>query len=219
LVKVIPNPIDTGIFSPPSQRHRAPGEPLILYAGRVHPEKGVHLLIEAFRLLHAEQWPVRLRILGPVDVHLGGGGEPYLYRLRAVAGSLPVEFCAPIFDKPALAAAYRSASVFCYPSLADTGESFGLAPLEAMATGLVPVVSNLACFRDFIDDGVTGIVFDHRASDPAGALADALRALLSDPERVCRMAGVAARVATRFGRQEIASQYLADFRQLTGASA
>jgi glycogen synthase len=39
--------------------------------------------------------------------------------------------------------------------VAETGEAFGVAPIEAMAYGCAPLVSNLACFRDFIEDGVT----------------------------------------------------------------
>jgi glycosyltransferase involved in cell wall biosynthesis len=214
-VKVIPNPIDTSIFKPGARP--AGGVPTILYAGRVHPEKGVHLLIEAFRLLCAGQPHARLRILGPSEVRLGGGGEVYWNRLRAAAGTLPVEFCEPVFDKTRLAQIYQSASIFCYPSLAESGESFGLAPLEAMATALPPVVSDLACFRDFIVNGVTGVVFQHRAADPAAALAEALRPLLDDPAVARRMGEAAARTALRFGRREIAAEYLADFHQLVGS--
>jgi glycosyltransferase involved in cell wall biosynthesis len=46
--------------------------------------------------------------------------------------------------------------MFVYPCLAEQGETFGLAPLEAVACGAVPIVSDLSCFGDFITPGVNG---------------------------------------------------------------
>ena len=46
------------------------------------------------------------------------------------------------------------------------GAYFGISSVNwAIATGLPPVVSGLAVFRDFLTDGETGVVFDHRAAD------------------------------------------------------
>src|SRR5205085_1652986 len=176
-VKVIPYPA-------PKSRENSPPAPardrskIILYVGRVHPEKGVHLLVEAFaqhaRTLFAD-W--RLMITGPAETEFGGGGEAYLASLKSSAEGTSTTFSGPVFDPAKLEQKYRSARVFVYPSLAETGESFGLAPLEAMTHGCAVLVSDLACFRDFIRDGHTGIVFDHRSANPVSALATALQKL------------------------------------------
>ncbi len=213
-VRIISNPINTVLFKPPERRRDFSGERLILYMGRVHPEKGVHLLVQAFGALRPVERRLRLRIIGPSAVDQGGGGKTYLAELQRAAEGLPVDFFGPIADPGLLAEALRQGHYFCYPSLAEMGETFGVAPLEAMATGLVPVVSSLACFRDFIDDGENGLYFDHRAPDAAARLANALEQLVSDEVRTRCLADNAAERALQFSYTKIAEQYLSDFESL-----
>jgi glycosyltransferase involved in cell wall biosynthesis len=74
---------------------------IVLYVGRVHPEKGVHLLAEAFaRLRRGEFADWKLIIVGSTDPREGGGGEAYLRRLRqsAAVARDRVVFRRPIFD-------------------------------------------------------------------------------------------------------------------------
>jgi glycosyltransferase involved in cell wall biosynthesis len=118
----------------------------------------------------------------------------------------------PVFDERELWARYRAARIFAYPSLAERGESFGLAALEAMASGCAVVVSDLACFRDFVRDGVNGAVFDHRGPNPAAALAERVRRLLAEPSQLAEHGARASRTAQRFGLPEVARQYLIDFQ-------
>lgn len=156
----------------------------------------------------------QLRIIGPQQENQGGGGEKYLRSLKSQAEKLNIEFLEPIFDVDKLAEAYRQADIFCYPSLAEKGESFGVAPLEAMASGLVPVVSDLSCFRDFIDEGKTGYFFDHRSSDAAKNLSEALTSLIINPEKTNQMSVKASQKASKFSYEQIASIYLSDFEKL-----
>jgi len=214
MTRIIPNTIDTTVFVPPAQPRNYQGVLTVLYAGRIHPEKGLHLLIAAFRIIARADSRLRLRIIGPVDIAYGGGGEDYFQKLNSLAGGSPVEFCPPQFDKHALVRVYQDAHYFCYPSLAESGESFGLAPLEAMSTGLVPIVSNLACFHDFVENGVTGIIFDHRASDPTSKLAEALAALIQEPELTKKIGERAVQCAKAFGKERIAAEHLRDFENL-----
>lgn len=209
--QVIPNPIDTQVFTPPAGGRRVKPDATVLYAGRVHPEKGVHLLIDAFAFLIQEFPEARLRIVGPFKESQGGGGHSYLESLRARSQGLNVEFAEPVFDVQRLAEAYRAADVFCYPSLAEKGESFGIAPLEAMATGLVPVVSALDCFRDFVVEDETGYFFDHRALNAAERLAEKLSSVIADPQRTGRMSRSAIQKAQQFSYQRVALTYLQDF--------
>jgi glycosyltransferase involved in cell wall biosynthesis len=213
-IRVIPNPIDTCVFSPPIAPRPVKENKTILYVGRIHPEKGIHLLLDAFTILSEQLPQVKLQILGPIKESQGGGGEDYLRTLQAKAQGLPVEFSPPIFELAKLADAYRAADLFCYPSLAEKGESFGVAPLEAMATGLVPVVSDLACFRDFIEDGKTGYFFDHRSPDAAKNLSTTLASAIFDFETTCRIAEKAAHKAAEFSHEKIALLYLEHFEKL-----
>jgi len=217
-VRVFPNPVDTRIMSPDDGPKKRDSR-VLLYVGRLHPEKGVHLLAAAFARIALRHPGWRLRIVGPWKFEEGGGGQAYVQRLRVTLKDVPSEIAEPQFDPAALASEYRAASLFCYPSLAEKGESFGLAALEAMACGVPTVVSALECFRDFVQDGSTGWVFDHKSADPEAALAEALDRAMADPERaldIGRRAGTAAR---EFGYAEVAARYLADFKELLEGSA
>jgi glycosyltransferase involved in cell wall biosynthesis len=212
-IRVFPNPVDTGIMYPDGTA-RAVEPRVLLYVGRLHPEKGVHLLAEAFARIAPNHPGWRLRIVGPWMLEEGGGGLPYANKLRHVLKGVPAEIVEPQFDPALLAKEYRAATLFCYPSLAERGESFGLAALEAMACGVAPLVSSLDCFRDFVRDGQTGWVFDHRASDPAAALTAALEAVMADPARALEIGGRAGQVASKYSYATVAENYLADFREL-----
>lgn len=205
---VLRYPIDLGRYRPPRAPRDYSGVITVLYVGRVHPEKGVDVLIEAFRLLIDTGRPARLRIVGPDAIALGGGGAAYGDRLRTLAANLPVEFVGAIREPERLASEYRNAHCFCYPSLAEHGEALGLAALEAMATGLPVVVSDLACFRDFIDADVSGLVFDHRGAAPAAELASALDRILRSPAQAQTLGERALEKARSFEFDVVARQYL-----------
>lgn len=213
LIHTIPNPLP---FLPPPLA-AAEREPVILYCGRLHPEKGIALLIEAFSLACARGlsgW--MLRLVGPADTAAGGGGLGWLENLlrRPNAAGLPIEWLGPIYDEHELLQHYQRAALFAYPSLAERGETFGLAPLEAMACGAVPIVSDLACFRDFITSGVNGEVFNHRAPDPAAQLAEAMLTLTSDSTRRSAMANAALAVRQSHHPATIAAEFLRCFEEL-----
>ena len=210
-VVAIPYPVAaTHPGNPPPLEKRAK---VILFVGRVHPEKGVHLLVEAFakkaRTVFAD-W--KLMIVGPAEEKYGGGGGAYLARLKRLArGTDNVVFHGAVFDPSLLEAEFRSARLFVYPSLAEKGEAFGLAPLEAMAHGCAVLVSNLKCFGDFIHDGETGFMFDHRAAEPASALGVIIEQLLVDQASLARVADFGYRKSAEYSLERVADQFLADF--------
>src|ERR1044071_5172724 len=99
-VRVIPNPLPH-----PGNSGEAPAqtgrEKIVLYVGRLHPEKGIGLLIDAFtRLDGARRSDWRLVIVGPAEAKYGGGGQSYLEQLKATAAKAGdrVEFHGPIFE-------------------------------------------------------------------------------------------------------------------------
>lgn len=213
----IPNPLPEA----PADFDLAPDETrpkCLLYTGRVHPEKGLDLLVAAIARLPEKVFAGwKLIVVGPSDAAAGGGGAEYLASLKNLAAAAPerIEWAGPTYDAARLAGYYRSASLFVYPSVAERGETFGLSPLEAMSHGCPALVSNLACFRDFIDDGTNGAIFDHRGADPAQALADALSQLIAAPEQIDRMRAAALAKAREYSVDRIAGLYLQDFQSLS----
>jgi glycosyltransferase involved in cell wall biosynthesis len=219
-VAVIPYPAPTPTIAgePASIGER---ENIILFVGRVHPEKGVHLLVEAFAGLSREiaaDW--RLSIVGPAEEELGGGGEFYLADLKRAAlnSAGTVFFHGPVFNPTHLEQHFRNARLFVYPSLAEQGESFGLAPLEAMAHGCAVMVSNLDCFGDFVRDCQTGFVFDHRSESPAQTLRQSLEAVIVDPTLLTRVAAAGYKTSSDYSVNRVADQFLHDFSSLVSQS-
>ncbi len=213
-VRVLPNALPFPIERTPS----ATRGKTLLFVGRVHPEKGIELFLRALAELPPralDGWKVK--IVGPHETGLGGGGEEFLRAMQSLgakSGAL-LEWVGKIFDPTALAAQYRGARLFIYPSIAETGEALPVAPLEAMAHGCAPIVSGLACFRDYIADNVNGFVFDHRAPEPAKALAARLVEVLQLPaDRVRRIGEAAQATAAEFSVENVASRYLEDFESL-----
>ncbi len=215
-VRVLPNALPFRIEpSPNVTRERA-----ILFVGRVHPEKGIELFLRALGQLPRESlgnWKVK--IVGPHETELGGGGEAFLRAMQALGreNGAPLEWFGKIFDPAALTAQYRSALLFIYPSVAETGEALPVAPLEAMANGCAPIVSGLECFRDYIADNVNGFVFDHRAAEPARSLATRLAEIFALPaEEISRVRQAAQIKVAEFAVENIAQRYLEDFASLLG---
>jgi glycosyltransferase involved in cell wall biosynthesis len=216
-VFVVGNPVDVDLFHPPVEPPTR-SQRTVAYHGRVHPEKGLHLLIEAFRRVLPQRPGLALKIIGPAEVEHGGGGPEYLRKLHAAAQGLAVEFCPPIRKPNELAQALRAADFYCYPSLADFGESFGVAPLEAMSCGLITIVSSLECFRDFTEHEVNAIVFEHRGDQAIDNLSQALLKATSDDPAIQILRQRAVERAAQFSYQAIAQQYLQRFRQVLNSN-
>jgi glycosyltransferase involved in cell wall biosynthesis len=210
-VRTIPNPLP---FVPDRPVKWDAKKRTVLYAGRIHPEKGIELLLEAWtrgrKAGRLEGW--RLELVGPTKVSEGGGGDGWAGALRERFAAPDVVWTPALYGEAALNRAYEAARVFVYPSLAERGETFGLAVLEAMAWGAVPVVSDLACFRDLVAPGRNGFVFDHRSADAAGALLDAIESASGDPARP--LAEEAVRVRETHSSAAIAGQFLDDFARV-----
>lgn len=198
----------------------SPDEVTLGFVGRIHQEKGLMLLADALRLLRdaRDLPPWRLILCGPSDVGRGGSGAAFrqklMHRLSEAAHSNQFHLLDPQFNDRVLAAIYQRADIFCYPSLATHGETFGVAVAEAMAAGAVPVVSNLACFRDFVTDGVNGRVFDHEGPDAPARLAAVLEATLRETDRRRQLAAAARASVQRFDYARYAEMLLEDFATL-----
>jgi glycosyltransferase involved in cell wall biosynthesis len=214
IIHVVPNPVDISVFNPVGRPAAGRHARRILYAGRLAEEKGVKILVAAFVALreqnHLQEF--ELLVVGPHETALGGGGKSYLEACRALGKGHPVRFLPPIREPKLLADEMRQAEFFVYPSLADRGETFGISALEAMACGAMTIVSDLACFKDFIIHGENGFVFDHR-SDPQAALEATLLevAQTDDAKQITRNA---VNTAEKFSYAEVSKQYCDLFKFL-----
>ena len=211
-VTVVPYGVDLERFAPHdalpppgSGPSRAPGRAdqiVIGTAARLSPEKGIRYLIEAFALLQQRFGErVRLRIAGDTTPAAGGPERRELEALareRGVADA--VEFRGWV-EHEQLPQFLRELDVFVLPSVY---EGFGVAAVEASASGLPVVASNVYGLPDAVRHGLTGLLVP--AKDP-GALADACGRLVEDAS-LRREMGSAGRayVAERYDWQQNAAQ-------------
>ncbi len=133
---------------------------VILFAGKLHPDKDPMGLLEAF-LTHA----------GPnrVLVFAGDGKDADALRRRsAQAPGARVHFL-PFANQSEMPGRYLTGDVFCLPSR-GLYETWGLAVNEAMHMGRPCIVSNLVgCQQDLVEEGATGWVFPAGDRDALGA--------------------------------------------------
>jgi glycosyltransferase involved in cell wall biosynthesis len=185
----------------------------VLYAGRIHPEKGVLELVQGWAKLSEpiqKEWS--LRLIGPWREEQGGGGLAYKEEVKK-SGVENVEIREPVFGENELIKEYQQARVFAYPSQASTGETFGLAVLEAMSCGCVPLVSSLECFKDFIEDGKNGYQLEAGREDPLESLAESMLRLIGHTE-LEELSNAAMKTAAHYQIDRVASQFLHDFEEL-----
>ena len=217
-IKIIGNPLPADFEIQPPRPLVTNGEAKFLFVGRIHPEKGIDILLEAFRLLESRSpasLKLRLDIIGPHEVAQGGGGADFLAKLQAQARNLksPVKWHGPVFDAAMLQQAYREADFLVYPSIAGKGEASPLTPVEAMSQACLPITSNLECFADYLKPGENGFTFalERRAESLAETMAQACNH--SDLPALVKNALATAK---RYRVPHIADEYLQDFARLPG---
>lgn len=179
--------IDTSRFHPRAADE--PGRlPTIAYVGRLAPEKNVRCLPT---VLGGRGFRVRI---------VGDGPERGWLKQR-----LPEAEFTGYLQGDELAAAYREADLLVFPSRTDT---FGNVVLEAMASGVVPIVLNAPGPRDFVTDQANAVV----AADET-AMRDAVDRLAQDHESRRKMAQSARAFAETQGWDAVFSRLIADYRR------
>jgi phosphatidyl-myo-inositol dimannoside synthase len=193
--------VDADRFTPdgPSPRRslRLESRRVVLAVARLVPIKNVGLLVDAVAELLARVPQVHL-------VVVGDGPEAATIRTRVLAAGLrdAVTFVGSV-SHAETAAFYRAADVFALSSDFDNSPNV---VLEAMASGLPVVATDVGGVREFVAEGVGGAVVPPR---DAAALADALERYLTRPE-LARAAGSynRARASTEFSWRVSARQLL-----------
>lgn len=211
---VIPYSFDPEIFYPPESLSHSKRDQIVLYVGRIHREKGLELLINSFRETAKAIPDATLQILGPHEEEYGGSGVQYLRHLQSISQDLNVGWLGSEFNPDRIAAIYRKARVFCYPSISERGETFGASALEAMACGCLTVVSGLQCFTDFVRADINGYIFDHRSHTAQAQLTAVLQQALDVNEQNARLIKQALIDSAHFSYAEVAKEYLRQFEAL-----
>lgn len=211
-IVTINNPVELNDFKYSEEQQSE--DFIIMYHGRVHPEKGLHLLFSAANALYDKYPKIKLKILGTTKIESGGGGEKYVNELKQIATNVPIMWIEATSNPTAIAKELASCHLYCYPSIADKGETFGVSPLEAMAIGRAVIVSDLDCFKDFVINDETGFIFDHHSEKAIDQLQGLIEKLVVDQTLRKTIGKAASEKAKQFSVENIANQYLNDFTML-----
>ena len=141
----------------------------VLAVGRFTERKGFGILLEAAQTLAAEQVDFVFVGFGPLDI-------------RAMAKELGIESSVTVFDKldqAQLRILYRSADVFCLPSIttqSEGAEGIPVVLMEAMATGLPVVATRCGATEELVSEGLID-------EESVTQIIDSIRALAQDAEQ------------------------------------
>jgi len=145
-MRLVYNGLDTSIFRPDGERATLPWSDATVVIGIVcalRPEKGLDLLVDAFRRVKAGRPGVKLLIVG---------SGPMLAELQAAAGH-DVHFEAAQRN---VAPWLRAMDIFVLPSMS---EALSNSLMEAMGCGCCPVASDTGGNPELVQDGATGLLF------------------------------------------------------------
>jgi glycosyltransferase involved in cell wall biosynthesis len=191
-VVLLPNGIDVAPYRRFNRTPAAPAAPLrCVYIGRLAPRKGLDEILESLAG-------------APASLVIAGSG-PEEARLRRKAAELDLEsrvrFAGPTWGEEK-AHLLSQADVLLLPS---HSEGLPYALLEAMAAGVVPVVTRVGAMPDVVDAGTHGVfvpVRDAAAITRALATIDADRAWLARMSAACRQ-----RVAASYSLERVAADF------------
>jgi glycosyltransferase involved in cell wall biosynthesis len=195
--------VDTKLFHP-SKRDNALREswgvdtdtPVVLYVGRIAPEKNLDLAVSTFRAMQQKT---------PKARYVWVGDGPARAALQAAH---PDFIFVGMKRDETLAAHYASADLFPFPSLSET---FGNVILEALSAGLPVVAYNEGAAREHLDDGVNGFRI---ASGDAAAFTAAAVKLAGDIDLIRQMSKAAVESVERLSPEAVIREFEHQLSQL-----
>jgi phosphatidylinositol alpha-mannosyltransferase len=195
-LRVIPNGIDLDVFRPGLApiRHLRDENLNILFVGRLEKRKGLGDLLRAYRAMTTRVPHLRLIIVGDGPLH--GRVESYVSRHR-----LPNVILAGYVPESVKPRYYNSADIFCAP--ATGAESFGIVLLEALASGVPVVATEVPGYLSVLEPGRDSITVPAKNWRE---LAASLVILARDPELRRRLADYALEKARRYSWDNVASE-------------
>jgi glycosyltransferase involved in cell wall biosynthesis len=165
-----------------------------LFVGRISPEKGVHILLDAFEKVLEHCPNLHLQLVGPQipapeEYIVALSDDPMVLKLAGYYSEdyfshLKKKLSENLADRVTfykyipyskLIKLYHSADIFVFPSVWD--EPFGMPIIEAMACGLPVIATRGGGIPEFVEDGKTGVLVER---GDTGSLAKALLLLIRD---------------------------------------
>jgi glycogen synthase len=203
-IRVIPNGVEVDRLKVPARLKAGLAEfrtwwageqeKIVLFVGRMVREKGADVLIEAMPRVIAG-WPNVKFVL------VGGGSSQHLWA-RAHASGVGDRLHIPGYvSEEDLVRLYGVADVAVFPSLY---EPFGIVALEAMATGVPVITSDIGGFKEVVRSGENGL---HTWANNADSLAWGILEVLRNPQAAqARAARAEKEVRKDFTWEKIAAQ-------------
>jgi starch synthase len=222
-VHVVKNGIDTEVWhpaptfgedSPLAERGVDPNRPIVAFVGRITRQKGVkHLVAAAHRF--APEVQLVLCAGAPDTPEIAAETEAAVAKLSESRDG--VFWVQEMLPTPKIREILSAATVFVCPSVY---EPLGIVNLEAMACGTAVVASDVGGIPEVVNNGETGTLVHYDEADPIAFetdLADAVNALVTDPERATAY-GIAGRqrAIDEFSWESIAEQTLQVYRHVLG---
>lgn len=189
------------------RKHELQNSTVILYAGRLVEEKGVHVLIEAFKGLAQENKAgsgKRTLLVAGAYTFSDGRSTPYIDSLKKAAEGYDVRFLGHI-PRTEISKYFLMSDMLAFPSLWK--EPFGMTAVEAMASGLPVVAFNQGGPVEMITPESDGILIP--IEEKVLGLSRALERLCTNPALRERLGRRARKTAEeRFSWQKIAEDFL-----------
>ncbi len=207
-VLVIENGVDANVFVPPKTltppTAQLNAEIRLLFVGRIVPQKGLDILLQALRELK-KKYSFKLVVVGAGDQEADLKKFSSRYQLEEL-----IDFAGWV-TRDQLPSYYARSDIFVLPSRA---EGMSNAVLEAMASRLAVVTTNIAGNEELIVNGHSGLLVE---PDRVSQLVAALGQLFENP-RLRRQLGVNAReqVVRKMNWQRVASKYIAVINSFSG---
>lgn len=203
-VEIVPNGVDVERFAQPGAPAAGlPDGRILLWVGRLDPQKGFPIMVRAFGRLATEYPDLSLVVAGDGrDRHATDLLTEDARARVLMLGSVPN------VELPAYLAA---ADVFASPATGH--ESFGIVLVEALAAGVPVVATDIPGYREVIRDGLDGLLVP--PSD-AAALASAIRRVLLEPDLASALAHAGRARAREFSWDVVVPRIEAIYERVAG---
>lgn len=216
----IPSGVDTQKFAPPTEHQKralreklqlSPEQTIVLFVGGIEERKGVHRLLEAFKVATDQDPKTHLLLVGPTETF----DQTYVQKMRDYTVEHNLSDKVTFVSKLAknVHEYMRAADIFVLPS---SREGLSMAILEAMSTGLAVVASDIPeVARSQIQNGKEGLLV---SLDNTIQLTQTIMSLIADKAQRCDLGQAARqRVLLEFDQNIIDKQYLQLYQNLLQA--
>ncbi|MFB3888914.1 MAG: glycosyltransferase family 4 protein [Candidatus Bathyarchaeia archaeon] len=203
-IEVIPNGVNLNMFSSCNSTVLLDGDPSLLFVGSLSNTKGLDILFEALTLLKSRMPKLKLHLIGMTYE----GKLKTFQELVEEKGIADMVVFHGWMSHSRVTPYFKSADICIFPS---RHEGFGIALLEAMAAGTPVVASNIAIFRDILQDGRNGTLFE---SENPVSLSDSICELYQSPEMGRRKAEAAQEAVKVYSWERVAENYISLYRRL-----